>query len=358
MQTKSALLLTALGAVVLALGVVYGTGGRNQATQVAPGRLAFPGLAPKLAEAAKLELVHHGKTLVLDRRSTDPAALWGVAEQADYPAQQGKVRALLTGLTELRLDEPRTAQPSEYARLGVEDADAKDAGSTQVRVLDANGGVLAALIVGHERAAAHGPEHAVFVRRPSEAQAWLAAGDVTGTVDAQEWLDREIVNIDRAKVEQVVVTRGDATLNFGRKDKEWTLTAPAEHPKLDQFKVDEVGGGLESLMLQSVQRAPAPGTPLGKTVVTTGDGMTVTVTLSKAEKALWATFAAAGQDKAKAAAAALAAKVDGWAYELPTYKEESLAPTLDQIKAPEPGTTETGKPAMPAAPPPPAPAAK
>ena len=110
MRTRTSVILAAIGAVVLALGIVYGPDQPGRTQQAAQGQLMFPDLVAKLADAAKVEIVHKGATLDLDRGGKDAAADWGVAARDGYPAQAGKVHELLAHLTELRLDEPRTAE--------------------------------------------------------------------------------------------------------------------------------------------------------------------------------------------------------------------------------------------------------
>ncbi len=344
MRTRTTVILAALGAAVLALGVIYGSGPRERTQPAAQGQIAFPGLVAKLAEATRIEITHGGLTLHLARPDKD-AMIWDVADRGSYPAQQDKVHELLTALTELRLDEPRTSDPAAYARLGVEDPAAKGADSTLLRVLDGKGGVIAALVVGHARTSQHGESDTLYVRRPDAAQAWLAEGRIAATSDSMDWLDRDIVNIDPAKIATDVVTRGETTLTFGRSAGSLTLTAPADHPKLDDLKVQEVSRSLADLTLEDVKPAPAPGTALGRAVITTTDGMTVTVEANKSGPELWATFTAEGKDSA-----ALAAKVKGWAYLIGSWKEQALVPTLDNLKAAAPA-------APPAAAPPPAPPA-
>jgi hypothetical protein len=207
-------------------------------------------------------------------------------------------------------------------------------------VLDGKGGVIAALIIGHSRSAQRGTADTLYVRRPDEAQAWLADGRLSVTADTQDWLDRDIVNIDAARIAGVTATRGETTLKFARQDNKFTLTEPADHPKLEDFKVEDVSRGLANVMLQDVKRGPLPGNPLGRAVYTTTDGMTVTVDLNKSGPELWAAFAATGKD-----AAALDAKVKGWAYEIGTWKEQALVPTLDDLKAAEQGAAKPSAPA-------------
>ena len=347
MRTRTTAILVVLGAVVLALGFVFGSLPREQPRQTAQGTLLFPGLTPRLADAAQVEITHKASTLHLRRAGSDAAPVWTVAERNFYPAQQDKVHELLAGLTELRLEEPRTSDPAGYARLGVEDPAGKDADSTGLRVLDGKGGVIAALIVGHARSAASGNADTLYVRQPGVAGAWLADGHLAASADAQDWLDRDIVNIDAAKIAGVVVTHGDTTLTFGHAGTTFTLTDPAQHPKLDDFKVEEVSRGLAELSFDAVQPQPPPGTPLGRAVFTTTDGRTVTVDVTKSGADIWAVFAAGGPDSA-----ALTAKTKGWAYQLGSWKQQALVPTLDDLKAAEPAAAApapaaASAPAMP-----------
>lgn len=331
MRTRTSVILAGIGAVVLALGIVYGSGPAGQTQQAAQGRLMFPDLVAKLADAARVEITHKGSTLTFDRGGKDDPAGWGIATRGGYPAQAGKVHGLLASLTGLRLDEPRTADPALYPRLGVEDPAGKGADSTLVRVLDAKGGVIAALIVGHARAAVSGNADTLYVRRPGEAQSWLADGKLAPTTDPGDWIDTTVVNILADKITGDMVTRGADTLQFARSGARMTLSAPADHPKLDDFKVDQVGDALANLTLQDVQRAPAPGKPLGRAVLTTQDGLVVTVDVSKDGDKLWVSLSASGKD-----AAALNKKVKGWAYRIGSWKEQSLVPTLADLEAAQP----------------------
>lgn len=322
MRARSALLLAVCGIVLLALGLVYGIGPAEQTRDTPAGQLAFPDLAGKLQQATQIVVLHHGATVTMARKGSGADAVWGLPDRGFYPVQPGKLRALLAGLTELRLDEPRTADPADYARLGVEDAGGKDAQSTLLRVLDAKGEAIAALILGHARGT-----DSLYVRRPGEVRSWLATGHLEAGTNAADWLDHAILDMPAAKVAGVAVTRGGATLRFTRQGNALVLTEPADHPKLDTYKVEEIGRALDGLTFDDVRPAPAPGEALGHSVFTTSDGATITADISKAGTDIWAMFAADDND---------AARVKGWAYKLPGWKEQALVPTLDDLKAAEP----------------------
>jgi hypothetical protein len=302
--------------------------------------LMFPGLASKLPGVAHVEITHQGKQTVIEKRSEGG---WGVASMHDYPVQEAKLRGMLTGLTELRLTEPRTSDPAEFGRLGVDDPNGAASSADLLRLLDTADKPILAVIVGHRRvrSQANVPEE-VYVRRPDESQSWLAEGSLQVDADASQWLDRNVMNIAHDRIASVAV--GDEALVFGRQDGKFVLTQPAEHPKLEDYKVEDVARALELLTFQEVKAdADAPGTEAGHSVFTTADGLAVTVTVFHADKDVWARFAVAGtSDKVKAEAETTNGRVAGWSYQIGSWKEKSLVPAMDDLKAPEPA-----KPSMP-----------
>jgi hypothetical protein len=348
MRARSVWILAALGVIAVAGGWFFGTRTTpNEQTTVASGALMFPGLAPKLQDLARVEIIHQGKQTVIEKR---PDGAWGVASMHDYPVQEAKLRGVLTGLTELRLAEPRTTDPAEFSRLGVDDPNGAASSADLLQLVvgagkDGAGKPIAAVIVGHRRVRSQAdvPEE-VYVRRPGENQSWLAEGSLQVDADASLWLDRTVMNIPHDQIASVAV--GDQALGFGRQDGKFMLTQPADHPKLEDYKVEDVARALELLTFQEVKAdADAPGTEAGHAVFTTQDGLAVTVTVLHADKDIWARFAVSGSsDKVKAEAERMNGRVAGWSYQIGSWKEKSLVPTMDDLKAEEPA-----KPGTPAA---------
>ncbi|MGA3403272.1 MAG: DUF4340 domain-containing protein [Acetobacteraceae bacterium] len=362
MTPRTLIILVILGVVAIAGGWYFGidTLPTNQRSADA-GRLMFPDLAPHLQQATTIEVVHQGKPMVIEKREVAGQVHWGLADRDGYPVQETKLRSMLTALTELRLVEQRTADPTQFATLGVEDPNGKDSSANLVRVLDASGKPILAVIVGHRRVRTGGnvPEE-VYVRRPNEDQSWLAEGSLEVDSDPQLWLDRDIMNIDHSRVAKVVVTHGDETLEFARTNDKLALNAPADHPKLDDYKLEDVSRALELLTFEDVHAdAAPPGDPVGKSVFSTSDGLTVTASVYRAppdaaakpdavakpdaDRDVLARFSVTGDDKAKAEADRLQARLAGWTYRLGGWKQKSLVPSLEDLKAPAPE-----KPAAPA----------
>jgi hypothetical protein len=358
MRTVTAIALAVIAGIVI--GAVWYFGGPpagvTGSASAPAGTLAFPGLAPKLATAAKVAVISKDQALMIARAGD----AWSLTDKGGYPVRPDKLHELLTGLTELRLTEPRTSDPALLERLGLGDPTNANSTAVQVQVLDANSQVLAELILGHRRVRPQGNlSETIYVRRPGQDQAWLAEGQLQADTDPQLWIDRDIANIDGKKVASVVVHRGDAVLEFGRDGDKPVLKVPAEHPKLDDYRVEALFGALEMLTLTDVKpAAQQPGEKIGTAAITLTDGTVVEAAVSGVAKAdakepgtkdIWAQFAVRGEsDEAKK----LAARVTGWAYQIGSWKEKAFVPTLDDLKAAEksPAAAEEKKPAAGEAP--------
>lgn len=335
MQQRTSLILAAVALIAVGAAWQFGIGGsQSSAPEAAAGGLVFPGLAGKLGQVARIEIQGKGAPLGIVQNS----GKWGLADRGGFPVQQDKLRELLTGLTELRLSEARTSDPAQYGRLGVEDPSPTGT-SNLLRLLDGAGKPLVELIVGHRRVRTQGnvPE-TIFIRRPGETQSWMAEGRLPVDSDPQLWFERDIANIPGTKVTAATVTRGDATLAFARNGEKFELAAPADHPKTDDYRVEEVSRALETLTLTDVRPiAEQPGEPVGTARHTLADGTVIVTKVFRADKEIWLQVAAEGSgDIAKD----LQARTAGWAYQVGAWKEKSFTPTLDDLKAAEPEKPE------------------
>lgn len=292
--------------------------------------LAFPNLAPRLGNAARIEVTRHDGTLTVNRAEGDR---WVLPAKANHPVRPERVRELLVGLTELRLTEPRTANPEMLERLGVEDPARAGATSSLLRVLDANGAPIAELIVGRRRMRVQGnvPE-SVYVRRPGETQAWLAEGRIPLDSDPNLWIDRDIANIPRERVREVSVAReGEPPLLLRRgsdTDSPLAVVEPAETPPLDEINLDEVTRAFEFLTFLDVRAAAdIPGERLGEGRFTLTDNLRIAVTAHREGELLWLRLSAEGDEEA----ARLDARWRGWAYQVGQWKEKAVVPRLSDL---------------------------
>ncbi|SDB70740.1 DUF4340 domain-containing protein [Belnapia rosea] len=309
--------------------------------EVAPSaaNLAFPGLAARLTEAARIEIRKHDGSLTLLRQ--DEA--WVLPERGNYPVRPERVRELLVGLTELRLVEARTADPGQHDRLGVDDPNRPGSTALLLRVLAAGGQPIAELVIGRRRVRTQGnvPESA-YIRRPSESQAWLAEGRLPADADPQLWVDRDIANIAQDRIRRVTIRReGEPELVLARgegPEAKLRLEQPVDPRPLDDVSLDEVARGFEYLTFLEVKpAAEAPGRPLGASRFELADGMMVTVLPAHDGETLWIRLEAEGPESAS-----LQARWQAWAYQVGVWKEKAFIPRLEDLlpqAAPSPPPT-------------------
>ncbi|WP_149535684.1 DUF4340 domain-containing protein [Siccirubricoccus phaeus] len=345
MQRRHLLLLGGAAAASVAAALLL-TPQKVEHATLPNGGLAFPGLADRLQGAARIEVRKPDATLVLQRQGE----AWVLPEKSGYPARPEKVREALMGLTELRLVEPRTSDPAQLERLGLDDPAKPGSTALLLRVLDGAGAPLVELVVGRRRVRTQGnlPE-SVYVRRPNETQSWLAEGRLALDADPQLWIDRDIANFPAERVRSLAVTRpGEAPLRLAREDApdaKLRLAEPAGQAT-DEVAVEEVARAFEYLTFLDVMKAAEmPGEALGEGRFGLSEGLAVTVTAAKRGEDVWVRLVAEGGE----AAAGLNARWQGWAYQVGSWKEKAFVPRLADL-LPRPAEPAAG--AAPAAAPP------
>lgn len=347
MQRRTLLLVSA--AAVASVGGALLLSPKDAAPPAADAAaLAFPGLAQRLQAAARIEAKRHDGTLELVRQGET----WVLPAKGNYPVRQEKVRELLVGLTELRLTERRTSDPALLDRLGLDDPTQEGSTATLLRVLNAEGGVIADLVIGRRRVRTQGnvPESA-FIRRPNESQAWLAEGRIPVDADPQLWLDRDIANLPRERVRRVTISReGEPPLVLTRADGpdgKLEVTTPADAPPTEEASLDEVGRAFEFLTFLDVRPgADIPGESLGQSRFELTDGLAIAVQVRQDGDAIWASLAAEGDDEA----ARFNARWRGWAYQVGQWKEKAFVPLLAELRHQEEPAASAGEAADPEAP--------
>ena len=332
MNRRSLLLLGAAAAVSVGAAVLLAPRGIDQ-PDIAPGGLAFPGLAERLQAAERIEIRKADATLVLARQGD----AWGLPDKGGYPVRADKLREMLVGLTELRLAEARTADPGQHARLGVDDPDRPGSTALLLRVLDGQGTPLAELILGRRRVRTQGnvPE-SIYVRRPGESQAWLAEGRLAADADPQLWLDRDIANLPAERVRRVEVRRsGEPPLVLSRADGEPRLHVdqPAGTPAADEVALDEILRAFEYLTFLEVRPAAAiPGTPVGESRFDLADGLAIHVAPALEEGNVWIRLRADGGEEAQR----LNGRWGPWAFQVGVWKLKAFAPLATDLKPQDP----------------------
>lgn len=332
------LIVVTVAAVVVAVWVSFGSG--KAATDPRAGNAVLPELGQRLGDVGRVSLVRGEQKATLLRK--DKA--WVVEEKGGYPADLLKLRQTLLGLAELRLVEPKTRKAEFHPRLEVEDAGKKDSKSTLITVADEQGKLLGEVIVGKRRIdQLGGGNDGVYVRKPGDAQSWLARGTLDPSGDMASWLDRKVMDVPEAQVKQAVLTAPDGkALTIGRakpEDKLALVGAPADTKlKSDTALVEPAGalGGLDLTDVRPAKEFEFPQDGVAHAEYTSFDGLAVKVDLVEKDGTNWVRLQASGSGDAVKQATELNAKLTPWVFAVASFKANALKTKLaDLVETPK-----------------------
>jgi hypothetical protein len=294
-MTPKAFLMLAAVTVVTTVAAVFAILGQPAVTTLRfVDQPAFPALRENPDAVAKITLTSSAGTITLVRETGDR---WTALERYGYPVDRKRVRDLVVALADMRLIERKTAQPERYGRLQVEAPDADKAQSELVRLETADGKVLAEAIIGKERYRLTGTEPTgTYLRRPDEAQSWLASGGLQIEHEVAKWLDGEIVHLDPAAIRRIEIERAGEPAYAAERtkpDDPLQLAGLAEGEGLKQdADLDRLTGALTSVSLDDVKPRDQLSWPAQQHTarIDTFGGVELTVHLAQIGDQYWATF--------------------------------------------------------------------
>lgn len=303
---------------------------------------AFEVLTERVNDAAELTIRSNEATFSIVRTDTG----WGMKDRAKYPVHFDKVKTALVGLSELKLLEAKTSDPSRYKRLEVEEPDTEEAQSVRFEIKDAAGKSMASGLVGRLNPNLFGEGGGgTYLRRGREGQSWLAAGEVSLGKTRNDWMVRDIVDIAAEKVRRAVIRQPDGAEIVVSQEKpdsgEYRLDGVPEGRKLkDSGEAKNLAGGLWRLTFEDVK--PAADVPFaGKPNVSeyeTFDGLKIHIEMTTVDEVVWGRFSATAEgasgEKAKEVrkkAAEITERAKGWVYELSAGEGERLTTKIDDI---------------------------
>jgi len=349
MTPRRVLFLLGAGIIIVAFAI-WLSSRRHLERATSAGDLVLPGLENTLNSVTEARLTKGDQThTTLKKGASD----WVVAER-DYPADSGKVRKFLLDLGALNVVEEKTRNPANYPQLGVEDTTSPKATGTRVAVVTP--AKVYEIIVGKPSSAKSG-----FVRVPSNEQALLAAPSLSVDADPKHWLDQTLLDIpqDRMKAVEEKPSEGPA-FTASREKKEQTDFTVSNIPKgrelTSPVAADSMAGGLGGLTLDDVRKAGGAGdTKVSHALFRTFDGLEVDIAGRKDGSHDLISITAHSTAKETAdEAQKLTTRFQGWEFEIPSYKYDTLFTSLDSLlkpvekpkkedKAEKPAKGKTGK---------------
>jgi hypothetical protein len=334
MQHKGLAALVAVTVIAIVLAVVATRTTGPQADPLA-GKPVLADVASRLGDVGRMALVHGDQKTTLVRDGEN----WSIEERGNYAANVTMVRLALLGLSDLTYVEPKTTKAASYPRLEVEDAGGKDSKSTMVTLADAKGALMGEVITGkHRDDQLGGGEGGLYVRKPGNAQSWLARGKLDLAGNTADWLDKALLDRPGAQIQKLVLTQADGSSVTISRDKAGDKFVLANMPKDKKLKydsiLDDAADTLSKLQLVDVQPAkdfafPTSGVSHAQFVAFNGE--TIAIDLADKDGKSWAKITATGTGDGAKAATDLNAKVSPWIYALPGDKAKTLHDKIDDL---------------------------
>jgi hypothetical protein len=285
---------------------------------------------------------------------------WTVAERADYPADTSKLRKLLLALSDAKIREEKTSNPANYSIIGVEDPLKPGASGAQIELVAQDG--KHDLIIG--KTVGNGN----FVRRAGENTSYVIEPAIFLETEPRFWIDTKLLDLPADKVQSIenkpatgpayVLHRAPA-----ENDKASSAAkappaeptsaasptpaaspAPAGAAASAKFVLDAVPAGRQAADQQTLASAASLLSNLAIddvsaageidfskpsiVAVTLSDGGVVTLTGVMIGDKHWIQVSAPKD-------ASLSAKAGGRAFEIASYRYDSLFKPLEQLLVPK-----------------------
>jgi hypothetical protein len=267
------------------------------------GKKLFPELAKNVNAVTALEVTSKDGVVKLAKSGER----WGVADKGGYPVDFDKVKQIVVAVSEFEILMELSKNPANYKKLGVLAPDAEGSDSKRLTLKDANGAVLADVIIGGPKTSqGFGGKPSLYVRAATSERPYEVSGSVNQLGDASTWMKREITKLEANRVKSVVISHPDgARLAIAKATAEETNYAVEDLPAGEELMwagaANPIAGALQYLSLEDVKPA-AEMTLENPTVAefTTFDGMRVTVRTTEAEGKTWMSVAAAFDESLRA----------------------------------------------------------
>ncbi|HWW79813.1 MAG TPA: DUF4340 domain-containing protein [Steroidobacteraceae bacterium] len=329
MTPRRVAILLGAGVAVIAFAI-WLSSKRHLDRATMAGDLVLPGLEGALNTVTEIRLTKGDETHATLKKSTSD---WMVGER-DYPADSGKVRKFLLDLGALNVVEEKTHTPANYPQLGVEDTTSPQATGTRVAVVTPT--KVYELIIGKSSSAKSG-----YVRVPTTQQALLAAPSLSVEGDPKRWLDHTLIDIHQERVKSVEEKPAEApAYTVSREKKEQTDFTVSNIPKGRELSspvaADPIAGALGGMTFDDVHKTAAPGdAKVSHAIYHTFDGLDLDIAGRKDGTHDLITIIVHSTAKETAdEAQKLTTQLQGWEYELPSYKYDSIFHSMDDLLKP------------------------
>ncbi len=174
-----------------------------------------------------------------------------VTNKDNYPAESTEINNLIASCLDIKVDELFTDNPSNHKDLGVTEEDARYV----VKFLKSDSELLVGVIIGKDKEQGHG----TFVRMIPGNKVYVTLERPWIKDEALNYIDRELVSVDRKNIESVTVSSSDEAYTLKANDDGENIIL-VNHPtgkKLKDGDCKAVFTALNNLRFEDVMKAPA-----------------------------------------------------------------------------------------------------
>jgi Domain of unknown function (DUF4340) len=347
-MSRQRLITLGIAAFLAIAGALYLSTQRNLPRDP-HGSSLLPSLAAELNTVTSLSVRKGGTspTVTVHKQGEQ----WSVAERADYPADPLKLRKLLLALSDAKIREEKTSNPASYSIIGVEDPRKPGASGAQIEVVAQDG--KHDLIIG--KSVGNGN----FVRRGGESTSYVIEPAISLEAEPRFWIETKLLDVPADKIQSIEnkpATGPGYVLHRTPAGGDKAPAAPTPAPDVaapgaaapgapvpaaaGKFVLDAVPAGRQAADQQTLALSATllsnlaidDVSPAGDVVfskpatvtVTLSDGSVITLTGVVVGDKHWIQVSAPKD-------AALSAKTSGRAFEIASYRYDSLFKPLEQL---------------------------
>jgi uncharacterized protein DUF4340 len=318
--------LLAVAALLVIGAALYLAARRDGAPPPAEGTALLPVIAQELGSVTEVDIRKGGASPAVTLHRA--AGGWTVAQRADYPADAAKVRRLLISLGDAKIVETKTADPANFAVIGVDDPARAGAQGTEITVAAKDG--KHSVIIG--KPIGEGD----FARRGGENQSYTVAPGISADAEPRNWIDTKLIDVQSASIQSVQLKPPAGTPGYTihrLKPNEdgfgFDGSPPAGRQLADAKALVPSSMTLSGLDAEDV--GPAADLDAGKStqaIYTLTDGNVITLTGVSVNDKRWIEVQTTKD-------AALDAKAQNRAFEVASYRYDALFRPLDQLLVPK-----------------------
>ncbi|HEX4241018.1 MAG TPA: DUF4340 domain-containing protein [Steroidobacteraceae bacterium] len=355
-----------VAAVVVLTAALFWSAQRNASSTSEVGGALLPKLAQNANGITEISVRHDSTAPNVTLRNQ--GGTWTVEQRADYPADVSKVRKLVASLTDAKIIEQKTSDPSKFPVIGVEDPSGATAAGTEIGWAAPDG--KHSVIIG--KSAGEGN----FARRGGENVSYTVEPSISVETEPKYWIEPQLVDIPTTSIQGIEVKPasgpgysvhrapapaaaasstggsspgGSASAAASKAGAASAAAASTGHARAaaaasGEFSLEGVPAGrkaaepatlapspsvLSSLTADDV--SPASNVDFTKPTVATvtlADGTVLTVTGTSSGDKHWIELKSSKDT-------ALDAKLAGRAFEIPGYRYDSIFRPIDQLLVPK-----------------------